>query len=215
MASVIETYEQQLAASTADITLWTSKIPNLTGAEKTKAILTVERHIEECNEFLEQMELEVKQLQSSDRPKYERRLKSYQTEMSRLQKDLKAAKMAYRDDVDAREELLGDDSADQRTRLLDNTERLERSSRKLDTGYRLAVETEHIGAEILNNLHSQRATIQHGRERLRETDSDLGKSSRILSGMMRRILQNRVILYVVGGVMVIIIIVTIYLIASR
>lgn len=215
MASVIETYQQQLATLTAEITACTSKIPDLTGADKTKAVRTVERHIEECNELLEQMDLEVKQLQSSERHKHQTRLKSFQMEMSRLENDLKHAKIAYHDNVDAREELLGDDGPDQRTRLLDNTEQLERSSRKLETGYGLAIEAEHVGSEILNNLHSQRATIQHGRERLRETDNDLGKSSRILSGMMRRVLQHRVILYAVGGVMVIIVIVTIYLLASR
>ena len=49
--------------------------------------------------------------------------------------------------MDGREELLGDESADQRTRLLDNSERLERSGRKLETGYRIAVETGNSRAQ--------------------------------------------------------------------
>ncbi|KAF5894802.1 calmin isoform X1, partial [Clarias magur] len=43
-----------------------------------------------------------------------------------------------------------------------------------------------IGQEILSNLHTDREKIQRSRDRLRETDANLGKSSRILSGMLRR-----------------------------
>ncbi|KAJ4940887.1 hypothetical protein JOQ06_027178, partial [Pogonophryne albipinna] len=42
-----------------------------------------------------------------------------------------------------------------------------------------------VGQEILSNLHSDREKIQKARERLRETDANLGKSSRILTGMLR------------------------------
>ena len=38
---------------------------------------------------------------------------------------------------------------DSRQRLLDNSERLERSGKKLDTGYKVCVETEEIGNKIL------------------------------------------------------------------
>ncbi|KFO28990.1 Vesicle transport through interaction with t-SNAREs like protein 1A [Fukomys damarensis] len=73
-----------------------------------------------------------------------------------------------------------------RAHLLDNTERLERSSRRLEAGYQIAVETEQIGQEMLENLSHDREKIQRARERLRETDANLGKSSRILTGMLRR-----------------------------
>ncbi|MED6238249.1 Vesicle transport through interaction with t-SNAREs 1A, partial [Ataeniobius toweri] len=54
----------------------------------------------------------------------------------------KRSRIAYSDEV--RNELLGDDaisSESQRAHLLDNTERLERSSRRLEAGYQIAVET--------------------------------------------------------------------------
>jgi hypothetical protein len=43
-----------------------------------------------------------------------------------------------------------------------------------------------IGAEVLSNLETQRETIGRARERLRETDADLGRSGKILSQMIRR-----------------------------
>ncbi|KAK3528859.1 hypothetical protein QTP70_011741 [Hemibagrus guttatus] len=51
-------------------------------------------------------------------------------------------------------------------------------------------EAEQIGQEILSNLHSDREKIQRSRDRLRETDANLGKSSRILSGMLRSSYRN-------------------------
>ncbi|TSK14765.1 Transcription factor 7-like 2 [Bagarius yarrelli] len=45
--------------------------------------------------------------------------------------------------------------------------------------------TKQLGQEILSNLHGDREKIQRSRDRLRETDANLGKSSRILSGMLR------------------------------
>ena len=49
------------------------------------------------------------------------------------------------------EEGEGYDSAveESRQRLLDNTERLERSGKKLDVGYKVCVETEEVGTKIL------------------------------------------------------------------
>ncbi|NXH04411.1 VTI1A protein, partial [Loxia leucoptera] len=115
----------------------------------------------------------------------------------------KRSRIAYSDEV--RNELLGDDgnsSENQRAHLLDNTERLERSSRRLEAGYQIAVETEQIGQEMLENLSHDREKIQRARERLRETDANLGKSSRILTGMLRRIIQNRILIVVLAVIII-------------
>ena len=57
-------------------------------------------------------------------------------------------------------------SRTQRSRLLDNTERLERSGKRLEDGYRTCIETEQIGSQVLEDLHSQRQTIQRSRDRV-------------------------------------------------
>ena len=75
----------------------------------------------------------------------------------------------------AREDLLGGGSGvgagmstgeEQRQALLDNSEMLERTSTRLTQGHKVALETEHIGAQILNDLHSQRQTLSHARQRV-------------------------------------------------
>ncbi|XP_074648177.1 vesicle transport through interaction with t-SNAREs homolog 1A-like isoform X1 [Tubulanus polymorphus] len=214
MASLMESYEQQFANLTAEITSKTVRIPNLTGAEKQTLSSNVEKLLDETRELLEQMDLEVLDLQPKDRNKYQTRLKSYRTELSKLEKALKQSRIAFSDEIQSRDELFGDDSystsADQKTRLLENSERMERGSKRLEEGYRIALETEQLGATILEDLSTQRESIQRSRDRLRETDSTLGRSSRILTGMMKRIIQNRLLLVIVGFIIVIVVIVALY-----
>ncbi|XP_037547396.1 vesicle transport through interaction with t-SNAREs homolog 1A [Nematolebias whitei] len=219
MSSDFETYEQDFGTITAEITNKIGKIPKLSGEEKTQLVLNVDKQLEEVRELLEQMDLEVREIPVQSRAMYNSRLKSYKQEMEKLEKDFKRSRIAYSDEV--RNELLGDDAIssesqliklrEERAHLLDNTEKLERSSRRLEAGYQIAVETEQVGQEILSNLHTDREKIQRARERLRETDANLGKSSRILTGMLRRIIQNRILIFVLGAVILLTIILAIYL----
>ncbi|XP_015238619.1 PREDICTED: vesicle transport through interaction with t-SNAREs homolog 1A isoform X1 [Cyprinodon variegatus] len=223
MSSDFETYEQDFGTITAEVTNKIGKIPKLSGEEKTQLVLNVDKQLEEVRELLEQMDLEVREIPIQSRAMYNSRLKSYKQEMEKLEKDFKRSRIAYSDEV--RNELLGDDAIssegqliklrEERAHLLDNTERLERSSRRLEAGYQIAVETEQVGQEILSNLHTDREKIQRARERLRETDANLGKSSRILTGMLRRIIQNRVLVFVLGAFILLTIILAIYLNVRR
>ncbi|KAM6442951.1 vesicle transport through interaction with t-SNAREs homolog 1A isoform 4-T4 [Liasis olivaceus] len=187
MSSDFEGYEQDFSVLTAEITNRIGKVPKLVGDEKKQLVSNVEKQLEEARELLEQMELEVREIPPQSRAMYSSRMRSYKQEMEKLDTDFKRSQIAYSDEV--RNELLGADgnsSEIQRAHLLDNTERLERSSRRLEAGYQIAVETEQIGQDILENLSHDREKIQRARERLRETDANLGKSSRILTGMLRR-----------------------------
>ncbi|XP_063473930.1 vesicle transport through interaction with t-SNAREs homolog 1A isoform X4 [Symphalangus syndactylus] len=192
MSSDFEGYEQDFAVLTAEITSKIARVPRLPPDEKKQMVANVEKQLEEAKELLEQMDLEVREIPPQSRGMYSNRMRSYKQEMGKLETDFKRSRIAYSDEV--RNELLGDDgnsSENQRAHLLDNTERLERSSRRLEAGYQIAVETEQIGQEMLENLSHDREKIHRARERLRETDANLGKSSRILTGMLRRSKEGR------------------------
>ncbi|XP_010146793.1 PREDICTED: vesicle transport through interaction with t-SNAREs homolog 1A, partial [Eurypyga helias] len=117
--------------------------------EKKQMVANVEKQLEEARELLEQMELEVREIPPQSRGMYSSRMRSYKQEMGKLEADFKRSRIAYSDEV--RNELLGDDGnssenqliklREERAHLLDNTERLERSSRRLEAGYQIAVET--------------------------------------------------------------------------
>lgn len=60
--------------------------------------------------------------------------------------------------------IASDQDYDQRTRLLQGTNRLEQSSQRLLESQRIANETEGIGASILRDLHGQRNQLEHSLE---------------------------------------------------
>lgn len=99
---------------------------------------------------------------------------------------------------------------DQKRRLLDNSERLERTGGHLSGAYRVAVETEEIGNSVLRDLENQRETLTRARGRLRDTDNELGRSSRLLNTMMMRYMRDKFVLVGIGLVFLLVIGVSIY-----
>ena len=55
----------------------------------------------------------------------------------------------------------------QRSRLLQGTDRLENASRRLEDAHRMALETENIGIGTLGDLHRQRNQIERTRDGVR------------------------------------------------
>uniref|UniRef100_A0A6V7K8M3 t-SNARE coiled-coil homology domain-containing protein n=1 Tax=Bracon brevicornis TaxID=1563983 RepID=A0A6V7K8M3_9HYME len=155
---------------------------------------------------MEQMELEVRGTSGSQRERLKSRVESHRAELKRLSQEFQAAKKPKDDVLDMGSEDNWDNSVteDQRKRLLDTSERIDRTGRTLQNGYRMVLETEEIGSQVLKDLHDQRETIQRSRGRLRDTDAELGRGSRLLSGMIFRSLQQRFILVAVFVVLVVV-----------
>lgn len=55
---------------------------------------------------------------------------------------------------------------EQKQRLLDNSEKIERAGNRLEEGYRIVLETQSIGTNILQDLDHQRETIHKSRQRV-------------------------------------------------
>uniref|UniRef100_A0A1I8B2K6 t-SNARE coiled-coil homology domain-containing protein n=1 Tax=Meloidogyne hapla TaxID=6305 RepID=A0A1I8B2K6_MELHA len=137
---------------------------------------------------------------SPDRSKYDLRVKSYKSDKKQLEAELRKAVDRIRNVAD-RDELLAFNDAsinvDQQDKLIENTERLDAGARKLQNCERITIETEQIGEQVLGNLSIQRETLTRNRDRMREANSDLGRSNRIVSQMIRRVIQNRLVLLIV------------------
>jgi vesicle transport through interaction with t-SNAREs protein 1 len=99
---------------------------------------------------------------------------------------------------------------DQKQRLLNNTERLEITGKRLEDAYRLTVETEQISTGVMQNLAEQRETIQRSRARLRETNAELNRSSRLMNNMIMRVMRDKFILYGIAGVFAVVVTLGIY-----
>ncbi|XP_073978842.1 vesicle transport through interaction with t-SNAREs 1a isoform X1 [Rhodnius prolixus] len=213
MASLLEHYEQQYAVSTADFTAKLAKLSKADRADRKFLLQELDKQIEELKELLEQMDLEVRDVEATVRPKLKTRIDSYRAELTRLEHEFKIKNSTNSNDgYMSQGELFGELSLreEQKQRLLDSSERIERTNNKLVESYSILLETEDVGNNILRDLHSQKETIQNSRARLREVDTDLSRSSRILGAMMARSRQHKVVIAAVGVILVIVIAFSIY-----
>lgn len=113
------------------------------------------------------MDLEVREVEPSKKQRCRTKLDCYRAELKRLTLEyIKARTVKQESLYDSTEDIDVRISFDQKQRLLDNSENLERAGRKLNEGYRVVVETEEIGNQVLKNLAEQRETIHRSRNRV-------------------------------------------------
>lgn len=215
MQSLLENYEQQYAIINADITSKIGKLKLLDQNDNSRRniISEIDRQLEEVQELMEQMDLEIHEVDSATRPKYKTRIESYRAESERLSQEYSKAKVS-KNNSEYQVEYFSEHSSnlneEQSQRLLDTSEEIERTGKHLDTGYRIALETEKIATEVLKDLESQRETIQRTRTRLREANEDLSRSSRLVGFIIARSRHHRLILMGVGVTFVLVFIFGIY-----
>ncbi|KAG0289759.1 hypothetical protein BGZ97_006400 [Linnemannia gamsii] len=200
-SELFESYEQDYEAIKVSITERLNASGSQNGEPKKQTLRAADREIDEASEILQQMEMELLNLPQSSRTRLQARFRGCKSELERLKQTLKRAQTTSRSTSD-RDELLGGLSSgsdldaasmDQRSRLLNGTDRLAESSRRLQDTHKIALETESIGAGILGDLRGQREQIIHSRNTLLEADSSIDKASRTLKGMARRMATNKLI----------------------
>ena len=174
----------------------------LPGVERDETGQRALKAIESADEIVQSMELEARSLGGASRQQLVAQAKDCKAGIAALRKKLRSAQTSSRAQEAARDELLrGADptlrmEADsQRSRLMANTERLQRGTDKLAAATQIALETEVIGQSIMADLESQRQTIQHARGTLAGANAGLDRSRRILQGMSRRARQNKALMY--------------------
>ncbi|KAF9968731.1 hypothetical protein BGZ73_009158 [Actinomortierella ambigua] len=217
-SELFQSYEQDFEAIKVSITERLNASASQTGEHKKQTLRSADREIDEANEILHQMEMELLSLPQGSRTRLQARLKGYKIEIDRLKQTLKRAQTTSRSTTD-RDELLGGPSGgldldaasmDQRTRLLNGTDRLAESSRRLQDSHKIALETEALGAGILSDLRVQREQIIHTRNTLLEADSNIDKASRTLKGMARRMATNKLITAAIITLLVFLILFVLY-----
>lgn len=195
-----------------------SQIPNFSGEQKKEAIRAAQRELDEADEILEQMDMELKGLPSAVRAKLSPRYNNFKTDLAKLKKDLARVSSTNRD----RDELFAGgtsdyDSAsmDQRQRLLAANARMEKSTQTLEQARSLAEQTVDVGANTLSTLQGQREQILRTRDLVSVADENVDKSSRVISGMQRRMATNKIITAVIVLVLLGIIGLIIYLVIPK
>ncbi|GAB2209694.1 hypothetical protein Droror1_Dr00026915 [Drosera rotundifolia] len=216
MSEVFEAYERRYCEISASLSKKCTAASALDGEQKKQKINEVKAGIEEAESLIRKMDLEARSLQPNVKAVLLAKLREYKSDLNNLKNEVKRVSSANPSQV-ARDELLESGmadaltvSADQRARLMQSTERLNKSSDRIREGRKTMLETEELGVSILQDLHLQRQSLLHAHNTLHGVDENIGRSKRILTSMSRRMSRNKWIIAGVTVVLVIAIILILY-----
>ncbi|WFC98237.1 hypothetical protein MYAM1_000962 [Malassezia yamatoensis] len=145
-------------------------VNKLSASARRSALQEAEAEMEEAQDLLVQMEIEIQSFPQSVRDRYTSQLGSSKQGLESLRRRLRAAQRPGGDHHGlpanhyTDQENLEGGGTSQRQRLLQGTSVLEQGTERLNASTRLAMETEDIGANILQDLRSQREQIEHSRD---------------------------------------------------
>ncbi|EDO19497.1 hypothetical protein Kpol_1018p25 [Vanderwaltozyma polyspora DSM 70294] len=189
--------------------------------QRNASLKQIEQQQDELLDLVDQMEIEVNNSVSDvqERATFKSKLRDYK---KRVQSELKEPLQKIMDARD-RDLLFGEAAnaaglendgsymdEDQRQQLLQNHSILQKSGDRLRDATRISKETEGIGAQIMNDLRSQRETLENARQTLFQADSYVDKSMKTLKTMSRRLVANKFISYAIIGVLVLLILLVLF-----
>ncbi|KAB8072886.1 t-SNARE [Aspergillus leporis] len=210
-SELFSSYETELKLMQAELSQTLDQIAESSGEQRKSTIRQAEMLLDEATELLGQMRMEKQNIPSAARSKVNARFRNYATDLDEAKRKLKSLS-------DDRKALFGDRYTDdpqdehleQRQQLLSGTDRLERSSARLQESQRIALETEDIAQNTLADLGRQRETIMHTRGNLQQSEGYVDTSIKTLRGMARRMATNRIITIAIITVLVLLIVAVIY-----
>jgi len=193
------TFEKQYASSSSDAI---SHLNQYDLTSESHYLHKVQKSFDEIQDVLEQMEFDADSKQRRTIANYKREYQGLEQRWKRAreQQDRSDLLNSARTNASTSFTSGGNLNTSDRERLLD-TERLERGTRKLEDGYRIALDTEQHGREILEELQREREVLERSKNRLHHANTMLGSSSDIVTQMYRHVIQDRLTLYVIGGIL--------------
>ncbi|XVF60585.1 hypothetical protein PTKIN_Ptkin08bG0060000 [Pterospermum kingtungense] len=216
MSEVFEGYERQYCELSANLSKKCTAAASLNGEQRKQKLSDIRNGLENAEALIRKMDLEARSLQPNVKTVLLAKLREYKSDLNNLKSEVKRITSGDLN-PSARDQLLESGmadaltaSADQRSRLMMTTERLNQSSDKIKDSRRTMLETEELGVSILQDLHSQRQALLHANNTLHGVDDNIGKSKRILTNMSRRMSRNKWIVGTIVAVLLIAIALVLY-----
>lgn len=200
-------YENEYCAKSTDLSRQILSISSLSGDMRRRKIAEVGTGLRDADSVIKRMDMEARSLPAEHSRTLLVKVKEYRGDLTALRDQLKANSTAPSGGDAARMELgLGPDyyssTTGQRERMLGATERLQKTSNRLQVGKQSLLQTEELGTQILTDLARQRDTITHARDTLHSADDNITKARKILTSMSRRVWQNKLIMFGIAAFLV-------------
>ncbi|KAJ6866892.1 vesicle transport v-SNARE 13-like [Populus alba x Populus x berolinensis] len=211
MSEIFEGYERQYCELSANLSRKCTAALALDREQKKQKISEIRAGLEDAESWIRKMDMEARNLQPNVKAVLLAKLREYKSDLNNLKSEVKRIGSGNLNAA-ARDELLEAGmansltaSADQRSRLMMTTERLNQSGDRIKDSRRTMLETEELGVSILQDLHQQRQSLLHAHNTLHGVDDNIGKSKRVLTAMSRRINKNKWIIGAIVAVLVVVI----------
>jgi len=175
------------------------------GEAKKRMVQVCSGMLDEAGKSLDEMEGEARTAPLQFRAEMLANVRKYRSSVSSLQTQLNKARIER--EVGARGLERGAHSSgggggvvvqDQhRQQVLAGTQILDRTGESLFRAQQVALETDAVGGEIINDLGTQREALERTRTRLIESDLELGRARRVVKKMYLNVFSNKIILIVI------------------
>ncbi|KAG9132265.1 hypothetical protein Leryth_020551 [Lithospermum erythrorhizon] len=216
MSQVFEGYERQYCDISANLSKKCTSAGALDGELKKQKLSEIKSGLDDAEALVRKMDLEARSLPPSVKASLLAKLREYKSDMSNLKSEVKRI-MSSNANYSARDRLLESGmadtdmvAADQRSRLMMSTERLNKSSDRVKESRRTMLETEELGVSILQDLHQQRQSLLHAHDTLNGVDDNISRSKKILTTMSRRMSRNKWIIGTIIAVLIFAILMVLY-----
>lgn len=194
MATVFSTYDKEVGELLLSASRAVAAALSPTADSPVSSLETADRALLEAGEVIESMSLEAATASGPQRTSQRERIAARKRELTDGQRELRDARLRLTHAE--RDELFGDsDAVAERVRLVEETSALQRGSEHIMDSRRNIAQTEAIGAGILADLQSQRATINRARDTVLRIDDGIDSSHSIITAMNRRAFFNKIVIY--------------------
>jgi len=195
---LFQQYEEDLKELLTAIESKIHGIPNFEHAEKVDQVRSIESEIQDAEQTLRQMSLSAKQVPNN--AALLKRAKDYENEISKYKVNLRKAEMQINQKSQRAELFSGlkedmmASSMDQRARLLETTDTLDRGTTTLKGSVTTALETIVIAEGTMQTMNEQTSQMKGIRDRIDGINNKIGKAGKVLSNMGRRAITNKLIM---------------------
>ncbi|KAG7334505.1 hypothetical protein KOW79_002912 [Hemibagrus wyckioides] len=189
-----------------ELKLTSDRVTRSQGEEKKKLTRGFDERHGEAQELLQEMEQELLSAPSAFRNSMSSKVRLYHRDLGKLQRHVHASDTGFgfpSRTVDsgygiyATENERSTEQQAQRALLIQGSESLNNATESIARSQRIAVESEHIGTDIIEELGQQREQLDRTRDRLVHTGENLSRSRKILRTMSRRVMTNKLLLGII------------------
>ncbi|CAE7680388.1 VTI1A [Symbiodinium sp. CCMP2592] len=169
-----------------------------------KLLSDADRCISRAEQAVKQMELEVRAMPPEARGPVQSKVQECRRALTERRKASEAVSRAML----LEETTLGKPSSEHMAE--DMNQSMLEASLKLTEAKRAALESEQIGIDVMSDLRQQREVMERSRENMGKVGQNYSAAGHTLDSMLRRADQNKRMVYMIAGLMLVMLVVAVY-----